>query len=81
VKRRFYHSNFVYPTVAAGLISAAAFLLENHYYRVYQGLGAEDRKNRPGAFAENFRNAKNYERIGYAALGAASLGLALCFAF
>jgi hypothetical protein len=81
VKRRFYHSKLIYPTVAAGLISAAAFILENHYYGVYQSLGAEDRANRPGAFAENFRNAKNYERIGYAALGAASLGLVLCFAF
>jgi hypothetical protein len=81
VKRRFYHSKFIYPTLAAGLISAAAFVLENHYYGVYQSLGAEDRANRPQAFAENFRNAKNYERIGYAALGAASLSLVLCFAF
>jgi hypothetical protein len=81
VKRRFYHSKFIYPTLAAGLISAAAFVLENHYYGVYQSLGAEDRANRPNAFAENFRNAKSYQQIGYAALGAASLGLVLCFAF
>lgn len=81
VKRRFYHSKFIYPTLAAGLISAAAFILENHYYGVYQSLGAEDGKNRPTAFSENFRNAKSYERIGYAALGAASLGLVLCFVY
>jgi PEGA domain len=80
-KRRFYHSKFIYPTVAAGLISAAAFVLENHYYGMYQSLGQADRESRPAVFAENFRNAKNYERIGYAALGAASLGLALCFTF
>lgn len=81
VKRRFYHSGFIYPTAAAGLISAAAFILENHYYGVYQSLGAEDRANRPQAFSENFRNAKNYEHLGYAALGAAAFSLVLCFAF
>jgi hypothetical protein len=81
VKRRFYHSRFIYPTVAAGLISAAAFVMENRYYGIYQSLGPDESQNRPEAFGQNFRTAKNYERLGYAALGIASFGLVLCFAF
>lgn len=81
VKRRFYHSKFIYPALAFGAISAIAFALEDHYYGVYQGLGPIDRRDRPEAFAENFRLAKNYERAGIAALGLASFSLALCFTF
>jgi hypothetical protein len=80
-KRRFYHSGFIYPTVAAGAVSVAAFALENHYYGIYQSLGPTDSRDRPDAFRQNFRTAKNYERIGYASLALAWLGLSLCFAF
>jgi hypothetical protein len=80
-KRRFYHSKFIYPTLAAAALAGTAFALEGHYYGIYQGLGAEDSKSRPAAFGENFRTAKTYERLGYTALGLAWAGLALCFAF
>lgn len=80
-KRRFYHSKFIYPTLAAGAVAAAAFALENHYYGVYQSLGATDSRDRPDAFGQNFRAAKNYERIGYTSLALAGLGLTLCFVF
>lgn len=80
-KRRFYNSRFIYPTLAAGAVSAGAFLLENHYYNVYQGLGPADSRDRPDAFGQNFRTAKNYERIGYTSLALAWLGLTLCFTF
>jgi len=80
-KRRFYHSKFIYPTLAAGAVSAAAFVLESHYYGVYQGLGPADSRDRPDAFGQNFRAAKNYERIGYTSMALAWLGLTLCFTF
>lgn len=80
-KRRFYNSKFIYPTLAAGAISAAAFVLENHYYGVYQSLGPADSRERPEAFGQNFRAAKNYERIGYTSLALAWLSLTLCFTF
>ncbi|MEO7426320.1 MAG: PEGA domain-containing protein [Fibrobacteria bacterium] len=81
VKKRFYHSKFIYPALGAGAIALAAFALENHYYSAYQALGAADQQNRPQAFADNFRNAKAYERLGYTALGLAWLSLALSFTF
>jgi hypothetical protein len=80
-KRRFYHSKFIYPTLAAGAISAAAFVLESHYYGVYQSLGPTDSRDRPDAFGQNFRTAKSYERIGYTSLALAWLGLTFCFTF
>lgn len=80
-KRRFYHSKFIYPTLAAAAVAGTAFALESHYYGVYQGLGADDSKTRPESFAENFRTAKTYERLGYTAMGLAWAGLALCFTF
>lgn len=80
-KRRFYHSKFIYPTLAAGAVSAAAFILENHYYGIYQSLGPVDSRDRPEAFGQNFRAAKSYERIGYTSLALAWLGLTLCFTF
>ncbi len=80
-KRRFYNSKFIYPTLAAGAVSAAAFVLENHYYGIYQSLGPGDSRDQPDAFGQNFRTAKNYERIGYTSLALAWLGLTLCFTF
>jgi hypothetical protein len=80
-KRRFYHSKFIYPTLAAGAVSAVAFVLENHYYGVYQSLGPADGRDRPEAFGQNFRAAKSYERIGYTSMALAWLGLTLCFTF
>jgi hypothetical protein len=80
-KRRFYNSKFIYPTLAAGAVSAAAFVLENHYYGIYQALGPADSRDRPEAFGQNFRTAKNYERIGYTSLALTWLGLTLCFTF
>ncbi len=81
VKRRFYHSRFIYPALGAGVISLAAFALENHYYSAYQGLGAADGKAHPEKFGDEFHAAKNYERLGFTALGMAWLNLALCFTF
>lgn len=81
VKRRFYHSRLIYPTLAAGAVSAAAFILKNHYYEIYRELGPWDRDNRPEAFGQNFRTAKNYERLGYTTLGLAFFGLTLCLTF
>jgi hypothetical protein len=80
-KRRFYHSRFIYPTLAAGAISLVALGLENHYYDEYRSLGAQDRKNRPAAFGETFHTAKTYEGIAYTAMGLAWLNLTLCFVF
>ncbi len=79
VKKRFYHSKFIYPALAAGAVAFAAFALENHYYSAYQALGSGDQQNRPAAFADEFRTAKTYERLGYTAMGLAWLNLALCF--
>jgi PEGA domain len=81
IKKRFYHSRFMYPALGAAAVALAAFGLENHYYAAYQALGGADQQNRPQAFADNFRTAKTYERIGYTALGIAWLNLALCFTF
>jgi hypothetical protein len=80
-KRRFYHSKFIYPALASGAISLAAFALENHFYSKYLDLGREDLENRPDAFGKNFRAAKTYERIAYTSLGLAWLNLVLCFTF
>lgn len=80
-KRRFWHSGFFYPTLAAGALAAAAFALEDHYYSRYQGLGAADAKDDPAAFGETFRVAKTYERLGYSALGMAWAGFTLCLVF
>jgi hypothetical protein len=80
-KRRFYHSRLIYPTLAAGALSLAAFAVENHYYSRYRELGASDAKNDPASFGETFRAAKNFERLGYTGLGIALAGFAFCFAF
>jgi hypothetical protein len=80
-KRRFYHSKFIYPSLAAGAISLIAFSLESHYYSEYLALGAQDRTNRPEIFGETYQTAKTYEGIAYTALGLAWLSLALCFTF
>jgi hypothetical protein len=80
-KRRFYHSKFIYPTLAAGAISLIAFGLESHYYSEYLALGAQDRTNRPEIFGKTYNTAKTYESIAYTALGLAWLNLALCFTF
>jgi hypothetical protein len=80
-KRRFFHSKFIYPTLAAGAISLVAFGLENHYYSQYQALGAQDRTLRPETFGNTYHTAKTYEGIAYTALGLAWLNLALCFTF
>lgn len=80
-KRRFYHSRFFYPTLAAGALSLAAFALENQYYSKYQSLGASDANKNPAVFGETFRSAKNYERLGYTALGLTLAGLTLSFTF
>lgn len=80
-KRRFYHSRFFYPALAAGAMSLASFALENHYYGEYQGLGAVEAKNDPAVFGNTFRAAKNYERLGYTTMGLAWAGLTLCFVF
>ena len=81
VKKRFYHSKFIYPALAGAGLALAAFALENHYYSAYQSLGANDQQNRPQAFADDFHTAKTFERLGYTALGLAWLNLALCFSF
>jgi hypothetical protein len=81
VKRRFYHSGFIYPALAAGALSAVSFALENHYYSRYQALGAADQNNRPEAFGDTFHTAKSYERLAYTAMGLAWLNLVLCFTF
>jgi PEGA domain-containing protein len=80
-KRRFYHSPFIYPTLAAGAVSLIAFGLESHYYDEYRSLGPQDLKNRPGAFGNTFKTAKTYEAIAYTAMGLAWLNLTLCFTF
>ncbi|MEO7958745.1 MAG: PEGA domain-containing protein [Fibrobacteria bacterium] len=80
-KRRFYNSKFIYPTLAAGVISVIAFGLENHYYSTYQALGAQDRTLRPETFGNTYQTAKTYEGVAYTALGLAWLNLALCFTF
>lgn len=80
-KRRFYHSRFFYPALAAGAMSLAAFAMENHYYGEYQGLGAAEAKNDPAVFGNTFRAAKNYERLGYTTMGLAWASLTLCFVF
>ncbi|MDB5106192.1 MAG: hypothetical protein JWP91_3881 [Fibrobacteres bacterium] len=80
-KRRFYHSGFIYPAVAAGAAALISFGLENHYYSRYQALGAIDQADRPEAFGEDFRTAQTFERLAYAALGLAGATLALSFAF
>lgn len=81
VKRRFYHSKFIYPTLAAGAVAVAALALENHYYAEYRNLDEGDLNNRPEAFAQNFRAAKTYERIAYTSFGLAWLSLVLSFTF
>jgi hypothetical protein len=80
-KRRFYHSKFIYPALAASAISMIAFGLENHYYSEYLALGAQDRKTRPEIFGDTYHTAKTYEGVAYTALGMAWLNLALCFTF
>lgn len=80
-KRRFYHSPFIYPTLAAGAVSLIAFGLENHFYDEYRSLGAQDLKNRPAAFGDTFHKAKTFEAIAYTAMGLAWLNLTLCFVF
>jgi hypothetical protein len=80
-KRRFYHSPFIYPALAAGAVSIVALVLENHYYDKYRSLGAEDLQNRPAAFGETFHTAKTYEAVAYTAMGLAWLNLTVCFAF
>ena len=80
-KRRFYHSGFIYPTLAAGAVSIVALALENHYYDKYRSLGPQDLKNRPAVFGETFHTAKTYEAVAYTAMGLAWLNLALCFTF
>lgn len=80
-KRRFYHSRFIYPTLASGAVSIIALALENHYYDKYRSLGPQDLKNRPAAFGETFHTAKKFEAVAYTAMGLAWLNLALCFTF
>jgi hypothetical protein len=81
VRKRFYHSRFIYPALAAGAATVIAFAFEDHYYAKYQALGPQDQKDRPEAFGETFRTAKTFERLAYTSLGLAWLNLALCFTF
>ncbi|MDQ3001852.1 MAG: PEGA domain-containing protein, partial [Fibrobacterota bacterium] len=65
VRKRFYHSKFIYPAIAAGAASLVATAFKEHYYGNYQALGPQDQKDTPEAFGETFRTAKTYERLGY----------------
>lgn len=80
-KRRFYHSGFIYPAIALGVVAMGAYVLEEHYYGQYQRLGADDALNRPESFEETFKVAKSYERIAYASLALAGGCLTLSFWF
>ncbi|MBD3393558.1 MAG: hypothetical protein GF410_16200 [Chitinivibrionales bacterium] len=79
--RRFYHSRFMYPTLACLVAGGAFYALERYYYDRYQSLGEDDYYNRPGEFGERFDRAKTFERLAGASLGLAAVSLTLSFWF
>jgi len=80
-KRRFYNSKMIYPTLFFGAATGVAFIFESQYYSRYRDLGAADQQDHPEKFADTFRMAKSFERLGYTFLALAATGLSLSFAF
>lgn len=77
--RRFYHSSFFLPAVAAGVASIAFYGAEYYHYDKYRNLGAADLQNNPGNFAQRFKNAQTCERLAYGMLGVCGVSLTLSF--
>lgn len=76
-KRKFYHSNFFYPAVTAGLASVVFYSLEHYYYDRYHSLSRKDYSDNPEQFGRTFRKAKTFEylTLGSILLSGVSLGL------
>jgi hypothetical protein len=80
-KRRFYHSRFMIPLVAAVVLGGTSHLLEQHNNDRYQSLGQSDFENRPESFRKEFIKAKRWERTKFGALLSAGFFLTLSFWF
>lgn len=76
-KRQFYHSNFFYPAVTAGLASVVFYSLEHYYYDRYHNLDRDDYTNQPEQFGRTFKRAKTFEylTLGSILLSGVTLGL------
>jgi hypothetical protein len=81
VHRRFYHSKFIWPTLAAGLTTVAAYVLENQAYRRYQTLNDADLRDRPDVFGKTFAEAQLWERATWTSLALTGTFFGLSFAF
>lgn len=81
VKRRFYHSGFIYPMAAFGAAALGAYLMEEHYYAKYQSYGADEQRDRPEIFGRTFGVAKTWERIAYGSAILAGISFAASFRF
>lgn len=80
-KPQFYNSNFIYPTIAAGLSSILFYTLEQHYYGRYQKLGREEYLNSPEKFGNYFNTAKTFEYLTMSSLLVAGVSLGLSFKY
>ena len=80
-KRRFYNSKLIYPALFFGAATGVAFVFENQYYSRYRDLGAADQQDHPEKFADTFRTAKSFERLGYTSLALAATSLVFSFRF
>jgi hypothetical protein len=79
IKRRFYHSRWMYGVELFGAAAAASFAGEWYFNNRYHALGEQDFITRPDHFKKTFDTAKNLEYAGYTLLGLA--GTSLCFSF
>ncbi len=81
VKRRFYHSKFIYPALVFGAASGLAYIFESYFYSAYRDLGPQDQQDHPERFSKTFHTAKILERTSYGALFASVTCLAFSFRF
>lgn len=80
-RRRFYHSKFIWPTLASGMATVAAYILENQAYRRYQSLDDNDLRDRPDAFGKTFAEAQFWEKATWTSLALTGTFLSLSFVF
>jgi hypothetical protein len=81
IKRRFYHSKFIYPAMSFGVLALVATAFENHYYSQYRDLGIQDQREHPEKFGDTFQLAKSFERLSYSSMLLAATSLVVSFKF
>ena len=81
VKRRFYHSRYIYFFELFGAAAASSFAGEWYYYNRYRSFGERDFNERPDIFKNTFDTAKKFQYAGCTLLGLTGASLCLSFFF